>query len=56
VVVAPPPGRVPPGQIRSAEVHERNAARKAAHEAEKAERKGNKHGHGYDDDDRGRRD
>jgi hypothetical protein len=52
VVVGPPPapGRVPPGQIRSAEVHERNAARKAAHDAEKAERKRDKHGRGHDDD------
>jgi hypothetical protein len=45
VVVAPPPPappppaqHVPPGQIRAAEVHERNAARKAAHDAEKARR------------------
>jgi len=40
----PPPGRasgghVPPGQIRSAQVHERNAARKAERN------QGNKHGH-----------
>ena len=63
VVLGPPPpqGHVPPGQIRAAEVHERNAARKAAHEAEKAERKREKHhGHDRDDDDddhdHGRRD
>jgi hypothetical protein len=51
VVVAPHHhGHVPPGQIRSAEVHERNAARKAAHDAEKAEKKrGKHHGHGHDD-------
>ena len=40
----PPPGRasgghVPPGQIRRAEVHDRNAARKAERN------QGNKHGH-----------
>jgi hypothetical protein len=40
----PPPGRasvghVPPGQIRRAEVHERNDARKAERS------QGNKHGH-----------
>ena len=32
-------GRVPPGQIRRAEVHDRNAARKAERN------QGNKHGH-----------
>ena len=61
VVVGPPPTvvYVPRGQGRAAEVHERNAARKAAHEAEKAERKHGKHEHGHhghdddDDDDRG---
>ncbi len=40
---APPPGRVPPGQIRRAEVHERNDQRKAARMAEKDDRRG---GHG----------
>lgn len=30
------------GQARSAEVHERNAERKAAHDAEKAEKKADK--------------
>jgi hypothetical protein len=52
VVVQPPPpaGHVPPGQIRSAEVHERNAARKAAHDADKA-RKHGRPGHDDDDDD-----
>jgi hypothetical protein len=47
--VAPPPahgGHVPPGQIRSAEVHERNAARKAAHDAQKGDGDGHGHGHG----------
>jgi hypothetical protein len=41
-VRAAPVGNVPPGQIRSAEVHERNAQRKAAHDAAKR---------GDDDDD-----
>jgi hypothetical protein len=36
----PSPGRVPPGQVRRAEVHERNAARKEQHG----------HGHGHDRD------
>lgn len=35
-------GRVPPGQVRRAEVHERNDARKAAHA------QGRKRGHGHD--------
>jgi hypothetical protein len=39
---------VPPGQIRSAEVHARNDERKAAHDAAKAK---HKHGHGGDHDD-----
>jgi hypothetical protein len=36
---APPPSHVPPGQIRRAEVHERNEARKADHK--------DGHGHGH---------
>lgn len=34
--------RVPPGQIRSAEVHARNNERKAAHDAAKGQPKGKK--------------
>jgi hypothetical protein len=49
IVEQPPPPRVPPGQIRAQEVHERNAERKAAHDAEKARRKAG-HGHGHDND------
>jgi len=49
----PPPGRasgghVPPGQIRSAQVHERNAARKADHDQGHRHAHGNGHGHGHD--------
>jgi len=40
----PPPRHVPPGQIRRQEVHERNAARKEAHDH------GHGHGHGHDHD------
>src|SRR5688500_510910 len=32
----------PPGQVRSAEVHERNEARKEAHDAKKADKKASK--------------
>lgn len=39
---APPPRHVPPGQIRRAEVHERNDQRKAARRTDKED---NKHGH-----------
>jgi hypothetical protein len=47
----PPPGRasgghVPPGQIRRAEVHERNAARKAEHKQGRNDgHRGRGHGH-----------
>jgi hypothetical protein len=41
---SPPPQRVPPGQIRRAEVHERNEARKG--HGNKHEDHG--HGHGHD--------
>jgi hypothetical protein len=47
----PPAEHVPPGQIRAAEVHERNAARKAAHDAEKAARQRERSRHDDDDDD-----
>ncbi len=46
----PPPNesgkRVPPGQIRSAEVHERNAERKAEKDEKKEEKKERKKGEG----------
>ena len=36
---SPPPGYIPPGQVRRQEVHERNEERRAEHQAEKAERR-----------------
>jgi len=51
----PPPGRasgghVPPGQIRRAEVHERNDARKAEHDHgnKHGQHQARGHGHGHD--------
>ncbi|MGI8812556.1 MAG: hypothetical protein ACR2IH_08520, partial [Pyrinomonadaceae bacterium] len=41
-------GFVPPGQIRSQQVHERNAERKASKDQEKAYRKGGYNSYGYD--------
>ncbi len=47
---SPPPNEsgksVPPGQIRSAEVHERNAERKAEKDEKKEEKKDGKKGDG----------
>jgi hypothetical protein len=39
---------VPPGQIRRAEVHERNAARKSAHDEGRGHGHHRGHGHGHD--------
>jgi hypothetical protein len=47
----PPAGHVPPGQIRAAEVHQRNAERKAAHDADKAARHRGRGDRDDDDDD-----